>query len=91
VAFLANAVGAGLLVDAAEPPEGQAQVGEAWSSRSVVHQATGMVMAQVRVTAEDALALLRGHAYATATDVTDVAVRVVRRTINFSNFDVEGD
>jgi hypothetical protein len=91
VAFLANAVGAALVVDAAEQPDGQAHMGEAWSTRSVVHQATGMVMAQVRVTAEDALALLRGHAYAMGTDVTDVAERVVSRRINFSNFDVEGD
>ena len=91
VAFLANAVGAALLVDAADHPEGHVQVGEGWISRSVVHQATGMVMAQVRVTPEDALALLRGHAYAVATDINDVAARVVDRTINFSNFAVEGD
>ncbi len=50
-----------------------------------------MVMAQVRVTPEDALAILRGHAYAMATDLDDVAERVVDRRINFSNFDVEGD
>ena len=91
VAFLANAVGAALLVDAAQQSDGQPRLGDAWSSRSVVHQATGMVMAQVRVTPEDALALLRGQAYATGTDVSDVAARVVGRRINFSNFDVEGD
>ena len=56
-----------------------------------MHQATGMVMAQVYVTPEDALALLRGHAYALGTDVGDVAERVVRREINFSSFEVEGD
>jgi hypothetical protein len=91
VAFLVNAVGAALVTEAAEHPEGHLQTGEGWSSRSLVHQATGMVMAQVRVTAEDALALLRGHAYALATDIDDVARRVVGRSISFSNFDVEGD
>jgi hypothetical protein len=91
VMFLANAVGAALVTDAARHPEGHLQSGEGWSSRSVVHQATGMVMAQVRVTPEDALALLRGHAYALATDINDVATRVVARRINFSNFDVEGE
>lgn len=91
VAFLANAVGSALLADAAEQHEGQAQPGDAWSSRSVVHQATGMVMAQLQVTAEDALVLLRAHAYAMGTDVTDVAAEVVGRKINFSNMDVEGD
>ncbi len=91
VSFLANAVGAALVTDAAEHPESHLEEGEGWSSRSVVHQATGMVMAQVRVTPEDAMALLRGHAYARATNITDVAAHVVDRTIDFSNFDVEGD
>jgi uncharacterized protein YlzI (FlbEa/FlbD family) len=91
LAFLVDAVGAALVTEAAEHPEGHLQSGEGWSSRSLVHQATGMVMAQVRVTPDDALALLRGHAYALATDIDDVAQRVVDRSINFSNFDVEGD
>jgi len=91
VAFLANAVGAALLMDVAEQSEGQVQVAEGWSSRSVIHQATGMVMAQVHVTPEDALALLRGHAYALDTDTDDVALQVVHRSISFTNFDVEGD
>ena len=91
VSFLANAVGAALLVDAAGQPEGQPGEGEEWASRSVVHQATRMVIAQVRVTAEDAMALLRGHAYAMSSDLSDVAALVVDRKINFSNFDVEGD
>ena len=91
VAFLANAVGAALVTDAAEHPEGHLHSGEGWGARSLVHQATGMVMAQVRITPEDSLALLRGHAYALATDINDVAARVVDRSINFLNFDVEGD
>jgi hypothetical protein len=91
VAFLANAVGAALLDDATEQPERQGQMGEGWSSRTLVHQATGMVMAQVRVTAQDALALLRGHAYALGADINDVAQRVVDRDVHFSNFDAEGE
>ncbi len=92
VQFLVNAVGAALVADAGEhDPDGRPQADGGWGSRSVVHQATGMVMAQVRVTPADALALLRGHAYALATDVNDVAERVVARTIDFVNFDVEGD
>lgn len=91
VAFLANTVGAALLVDAAGQDDEQPHLGEGWSTRSVVHQATGMVMAQVRVTAEDALALLRGHAYAMGMDINEVAGHVVNKEINFSNFDVEGD
>jgi hypothetical protein len=91
IQFLANAVGAALLADAAEHPDAPVQMGEGWSSRSKVHQATGMVMAQVRVTSEDALVLLRGHAYALGTDINDVAARVIDRSIDFTNFDVQGD
>ncbi len=91
VAFLANTVGAALLVDAAKHDDEHPHLGEGWSTRSVVHQATGMVMAQVRVTAEDALALLRAHAYAMDMDINEVAAHVVNKEMNFSNFDVEGD
>ena len=91
VAFLANVIGAALVTDASEHAHAPLETSDGWSSRSLVHQATGMVMAQVRVTAEDALAILRGHAYAMATDLDDVAERVVDRRINFSNLDVEGD
>lgn len=91
VTFLATAIGSALVADAVGAPEGQALLGEDWSSRSVIHQATGMVMAQLRVTADDALVLLRGHAYAMETDIAEVADRVVSRQINFSSFDVEGD
>ena len=91
VTFLANVVGAALVSDAPAHSDAHLEASEGWSSRSLVHQATGMVMAQVRVTPEDALAILRGHAYALASDLNDVAERVVDRKINFSNFDVEGD
>lgn len=92
VVFLANAIGAALLVDASEHPAvQQSQASDPWSSRASVHQATGMVMAQGQLGAEDAVALLRGHAYALGTDINDVATRVVNRTIDFSSFDVEGD
>lgn len=91
MSFLVNAVGAALMTGASAHADADLDMSDGWSSRSLVHQATGMVMAQVRVAAEDALAILRGHAYAMATDVNDVAERVVDRRINFSNFDVEGD
>ena len=90
LAFLANAIGAALLTDAVGT-DAQPQLGEAWTSRSVVHQATGMVMAQVRLSAADALAMLRSHAYATDSEIGDVAARVVGREINFTNFAVQGD
>lgn len=88
--FLANATGAALLTDSREHTPGDGLSG-GWSSRAVVHQATGMVMAQLAIPPEDAVALLRGHAYALETDIAEVARQVVDREINFLNFEVEGD
>lgn len=53
-------------------------------SRREVHQATGMIIAQMRVTADDAFALLRAHAFAAGRPVRDVAADVVARRIVFT-------
>lgn len=62
-----------------------------WERRAVVHQATGMVVAQVGVGAADALALLRGQAFARNLHLNDVAREIVDRRINFRDFTIEGD
>lgn len=54
------------------------------SSRREVHQATGMVLAQLAISAEDASVLLRAHAFATGRSVRDVASDIVARRIDFS-------
>jgi hypothetical protein len=54
------------------------------SSRREVHQATGMVLAQLGVSADDAALLLRAHAFATGRSVRDVATDVVERRLDFS-------
>jgi len=51
--------------------------------RFVVHQASGMVSAQLGVTLSEALIRLRGHAFANDRLVTDVAKDVVARRIRF--------
>lgn len=53
-------------------------------SRREVHQATGMVLAQLEITSADAALLLRAHAFATSRTVHDVANDVVARRIDFS-------
>lgn len=71
------------LLSAAGPGEDA----DAWSgqySRREVHQATGMVIAQIRVTALDALLVLRGHAFATNRPLRDVATDVVERRLDFT-------
>ena len=50
-----------------------------------VHQATGMVAAQMSVPPDDALTAIRAHAYATSRSVRDVAADIVARRIDLSH------
>jgi hypothetical protein len=54
-----------------------------WSTRDRVHQATGMVVARLRIPPADALALLRAHAFAHGVTLADVADDVVSRRLDF--------
>jgi GAF domain-containing protein len=53
-------------------------------SRREVHQATGMTMAQMGVSAPDALLVLRGHAFAANRTVRAVAQDVIDRALDFT-------
>ncbi len=53
-------------------------------SRREVHQATGMVVAQMGIPPADALLVIRGHAFATGRPVRDVAEDVVGRILDFT-------
>jgi hypothetical protein len=53
-------------------------------SRREIHQATGMVLAQLEVTAEDAALLLRAHAFSSGRTVREIANDVVERRLDFS-------
>lgn len=82
--ILADAVASMLLEDpmAAAAASGLAVGG--WSSRSVVQQATGMVASQLGISATDALAVLRSHAFATDSPLPDVARDVLDRKLDLS-------
>ncbi len=54
-------------------------------SRRVVHQATGIVLAQLGVSAADALLIIRGHAFAHGRPVREVATEIVDRTLDFAH------
>jgi hypothetical protein len=54
-------------------------------SRREVHQATGMVLAQLGVTASDALLIMRGYAFARGRTVREVAADIVARRIDFAD------
>lgn len=82
VQFVADAMAATLLRD----PSAVAEAADAgaWSSRAVVHQATGMLVSQLGVSVDDALAVLRSHAFATGGHLADIANAVVNRRLDLS-------
>lgn len=69
---------------AAKRPEDDDGAWESEFSRREVHQATGMVLAQMGISAEDALLVLRGHAFATGRPARDVATDVIDRKLDFT-------
>jgi ANTAR domain-containing protein len=79
---MADTAGAMLLTD----PQAflEAPQGGGWSSRSVVHQATGMLMAKLGISADGALALLRGYAFNHGTELRQVATAVVSHKLDLS-------
>jgi hypothetical protein len=78
---VARVVAAALLAD--DPSMQEAGQGP-WAERAEVHQATGMVVAQLGVPEGDALALLRAHAYSHDQSVGRTAHEVVARRLTFS-------
>ena len=73
-----------LLLQAEAPPDTVATELEANANfQYVVHQATGMVAAQLEVTVGQALIRLRAHAFGNDRSLTDVARDVVDRRLRF--------
>ncbi|WP_374970608.1 ANTAR domain-containing protein [Terrabacter sp. BE26] len=83
--FIGDALGVALLRDAPQLTESP------WSARAEIHQATGMVSAQLRLPVEDAVALLRAHAFAHNRSMSEVASAVLSRTLDFSRSDRDTD
>jgi hypothetical protein len=82
--FLADAVGAALLDDSSESRGNRYA---AWADRARVHQAVGMTVAQLAISPDDALAILRAHAFAEGTTLEVIATDVVERRLDFTNQD----
>lgn len=73
-----------LVLQASAPPGVLAEELAAGADfRYVVHQAAGMVAAQLDVSVREALVRLRAHAFGAGRTLTDVATDVVARTIRF--------
>lgn len=81
--FLADAIGVAILGRFGRTESADL----VWSTRDRVHQATGMVVAQLRIPPADALALLRAHAFADGVPLADVADEVVTRRLDFRDPD----
>lgn len=71
-----------ILTDGTQGMESEDATGP--GSRREVHQATGMVLAQMDISAADAALLLRAHAFSTGRSVRAVASDVLARRIDFS-------
>ena len=54
-----------------------------WSERDKVSQATGMIVAQLRIAPADALAVLRAHAFAHEASVAEISRAVLSRQLVF--------
>ena len=78
---VARVTAAALLADG--PSQHDAGQGP-WAERAEVHQATGMVGAQLGVHEEDALALMRAHAYSHDQSMGHTAHDVISRQVVFS-------
>jgi hypothetical protein len=63
---------------------GPGEADQSAPSRREVHQATGMVLAQLNVSADDAALLIRAHAYASGRSVRAVATDIIERQLDFS-------
>ena len=83
--FLADAAAAALIRDplAFAAHTTPADTG-GWSSRAQIHQASGMLASKLHITIDDALALLRSHAFTAGLELTDVASAVVERRIDLA-------
>ena len=82
--FLVDAIGAALLDDRSISAGGPFA---AWADRARVHQATGMIVAELAISPDDALAILRAHAYAESTTMDMISTAVVERRLSFTHTD----
>jgi len=83
-AALARAVGRHVLRRALEQIGGEHEdVGNAFSRR-LIHQATGMVLAQLRIPGDDARLIIQGQAYATGKSMMEIAQEIVDGRLSFS-------
>jgi hypothetical protein len=82
---MADVAAQALLVLQADAPPGEvaAELQAGADFQYVVHQATGMVAAQLNVSVGHAIVRLKAHAFGNGLPLTEVALAVVRRELRF--------
>ena len=86
-ATMAGAVGRNILRRALDAIGGDYDdTGNAYSRR-LIHQAAGVVLAQLRVPADDALLIIQGQAFASSRSMMEVAQDIVDARLSFSRSD----
>jgi hypothetical protein len=83
VQVLADAVAAMLITNPAA--DSQYAVADRWAARAVVHQATGILMAQLSLGPDDAMAVLRAHAFTAAARLAQVAQNIIDGGLDLSD------
>jgi hypothetical protein len=83
VQLLADVVAAMLVTDPAAGS--QYAVADRWAGRAVVHQAVGILMAQLSLGPDDAMAVLRAHAFTAAAQLGQVAQDVIDGGMDLSD------
>jgi hypothetical protein len=82
--ILAAAVGKQVLRRALNVVGGEYEdTGNAFSRR-LVHQATGMVLAQLQIPGDDALLIIQGQAFATGRTMMEISEDIVERRLTFT-------
>jgi hypothetical protein len=86
-AFFADAIGTAIVQQGHLDEDGSA-----WQARDRVNQATGMVVAQLGIGPDDALALIRAFAFSHGIPMSYLATEIIERRQNFlDNAEFRGD
>ncbi len=90
---MADIAAQAVLVMQANAPAGKlaSEMGAGADFHYVVHQASGMVAAQLGVSVRDALVRLRAYAFGNDRSLSEVAKEVVDRKLRFDGVSSEGD
>ena len=83
-AQLTDIVARRVLQQALGPLAEDAKEAEGKYSRRIVHQATGMVLAQLGISPEDAHMVIRAHAFSTDQTMMDVSREILEGRLDFS-------